>query len=198
MNIIRELRKQKGMSQSELAKRCNVHQTAVSQWENGRTSPDNESLKILAGILGVSVGTLIGGEDIGSTVLVPVLGYVKAGIPMEAVEDILDYEEISAEMASRGEYFGLKIKGDSMFPLFQAGDTVIVRLQPDAESGEIAVVLVNGNEATVKKIIKKDTSIMLVSENTSYEPLVFSKAECEALPVYVLGKAVELRRKFGF
>ena len=198
MNIIRELRKQKGMSQSELAKRCNVHQTAVSQWENGRTSPDNESLKILAGILGVSVGTLIGGEDIGSTVLVPVLGYVKAGIPMEAVEDILDYEEISAEMASRGEYFGLKIKGDSMFPLFQAGDTVIVRRQPDAESGEIAVVLVNGNEATVKKIIKKDTSILLVSENSAYEPMVFSKSEIESLPVTIIGKVVELRRKFGF
>ncbi len=196
MNIIRELRKQKDLSQSELAALCNVHQTAVSQWENGRTSPDNESLKILAGVLGVSVGTLIGGEDIGSTVLVPVLGYVRAGIPMEAVEDILDYEEISADMASRGEYFGLKIKGDSMFPLFQAGDTVIVRRQPDAESGEIAVVLVNGNDATVKKLIKKDTSIVLVSENSAYEPMIFTKPEIEALPVTVIGKVVELRRKF--
>ena len=196
MNIIRELRKQKGLSQSELAKLCCVHQTAVSQWENGRTSPDNESLKILAGVLGVSVGALIGGEDIGSTVLVPVLGYVRAGIPMEAVEDILDYEEISAEMASRGEYFGLKIKGDSMFPLFQAGDTVIVRSQPDAESGEIAVVLVNGNDATVKKLIKKDTSILLVSENSAYEPMVYSKKEIETLPVTIIGKVVELRRKF--
>ena len=196
MNIIRELRKQKGLSQSELAALCNVHQTAVSQWENGRTSPDNESLKILAGVLGVSVGTLIGGEDIGSTVLVPVLGYVRAGIPMEAVEDILDYEEISADMASRGEYFGLKIKGDSMFPLFQAGDTVIIRRQPDAENGEIAVVLVNGNDATVKKLIKKDTSIVLVSENSAYEPMIFSKEEIETLPVTIVGKVVELRRKF--
>lgn len=196
MNIIRELRKQKGLSQNELASLCNVHQTAVSQWENGRTSPDNDSLRILAGVLGVSVGALIGGEDIGGTVLVPVLGYVRAGIPMEAVEDILDYEEISADMASRGEYFGLKIKGDSMFPLFQAGDTVIVRRQPDAESGEIAVVLVNGNDATVKKLIKKDTSILLVSENSAYEPMMFSKSEIESLPVTIIGKVVELRRKF--
>ena len=196
MNIIRELRKQKGLSQSELAALCCVHQTAVSQWEKGRTSPDNESLKLLASALGVSVGTLIGGEDIGSTVLVPVLGFVRAGIPMEAVEDILDYEEISADMAARGEYFGLKIKGDSMFPLFQAGDTVIVRRQPDAESGEIAVVLVNGNDATVKKLIKKDTSLLLVSENSAYEPMIFSKEEIEALPVTVIGKVVELRRKF--
>ncbi len=196
MNIIRELRKQKGLSQSELAALCNVHQTAVSQWENGRTSPDSDSLLILAGVLGVSVGTLIGGEDIGGAVLVPVLGYVRAGIPMEAVEDILDYEEISADMASRGEYFGLKIKGDSMLPLFQAGDTVIVRRQPDAESGEIAVVLVNGNDATVKKIIKKDTSILLVSENSAYEPMMFTKDEIENLPVTIIGKVVELRRKF--
>lgn len=196
MNIIRELRKQKGLSQNELAALCNVHQTAVSQWENGRTSPDNDSLRILAGVLGVSVGALIGGEDVGSTVLVPVLGYVRAGIPMEAVEDILDYEEISADMASRGEYFGLKIKGDSMFPLFQAGDTVIVRRQPDADSGEIAVVLVNGNDATVKKLIKKDTSILLVSENSAYEPMMFTKNEIESLPVTIIGKVVELRRKF--
>ena len=196
MNIIRELRKQKGLSQSELAALCNVHQTAVSQWENGRTSPDSDSLLILAGVLGVSVGTLIGGEDIGGAVLVPVLGYVRAGIPMEAVEDILDYEEISADMASRGEYFGLKIKGDSMLPLFQAGDTVIVRRQPDVESGEIAVVLVNGNDATVKKIIKKDTSILLVSENSAYEPMMFTKDEIENLPVTIIGKVVELRRKF--
>ncbi len=196
MNIIKDLRKQKGLSQSELAALCNVHQTAVSQWENGRTSPDNDSLRILAGVLGVSVGALIGGEDIGGTVLVPVLGYVRAGIPMEAVEDILDYEEISADMATRGEYFGLKIKGDSMFPLFQAGDTVIVRRQPDADSGEIAVVLVNGNDATVKKLIKKDTSILLVSENSAYEPMMFDKKEIESLPVTIIGKVVELRRKF--
>lgn len=196
MNIIRELRKQKGLSQSELAVLCSVHQTAVSQWEKGRTSPDSESLKTLASVLGVSVGHLIGGEDIGGNVLIPVLGYVRAGIPMEAVEDILDYEEISADMASRGEYFGLKIKGDSMYPLFQSGDTVIVRRQPDAESGEIAVVLVNGNDATVKKLIKKDTSIVLVSENSAYEPMIFSKDEIENLPVTIVGKVVELRRKF--
>jgi repressor LexA len=173
-----------------------VHQTAVSQWEKGRTSPDSESLRILSSVLGVSVGQPIGGEDIAGNVLIPVLGYVRAGIPMEAVEDILDYEEISADMASRGEYFGLKIKGDSMYPLFQAGDTVIIRRQPDAENGEIAVVLVNGNDATVKKLIKKDTSIVLVSENSAYEPMIFSKEEIETLPVTIVGKVVELRRKF--
>ena len=196
MDIIKELRKQKGLSQRELAQLCNVHQTAVSQWEKGRTSPDSESLKILSSVLGVSVARLIGGEDIDSKTLIPVLGFVRAGIPMEAIEDILDYEEISAEMASRGEYFGLKIKGDSMHPLFQAGDTVIVRRQPDVDSGEVAVVLVNGNDATVKKLIKKDTSILLVPENSAYEPMIFDKNEIASLPVTIVGKVVELRRKF--
>jgi repressor LexA len=83
-----------------------------------------------------------------------------------------------------------------MFPLFQAGDTVIVRRQPDAESGEIAVVLVNGNDATVKKIIKKDTSILLVSENSVYEPMVFGYGEFYNLPVTVFGRVIELRRRF--
>lgn len=196
MKILKELRKQKGLSQSELARLCSVHQTAVSQWENGRTSPDSESLLVLSKVLGVSVGKLIGGEDLESRITVPVLGYVRAGIPMEAIEDILDYEEISAEMASRGEYFGLKVKGDSMFPMFREGDTVIVRCQSDAESGDIAVVLINGNDAVVKKLIKKDTGIMLVSENSNYEPMYFSRKETESLPVTVVGKVVELRRKF--
>lgn len=196
MDIIRELRKQRGLSQRELAELCNVHQTAVSQWENGRTSPDSESLIILSKALGVSVGRLVGGEEYEGKVTIPVLGYVRAGIPMEAIEDILDYEEISSDTASRGEYFGLKIRGESMFPLFREGDTVIVRRQPDVENGEIAVVLVNGNDAAVKKLIKKDTGIMLVSENPAFEPMFFTNDEIASLPVTVVGKVTELRRKF--
>lgn len=196
MEIIKELRKQKGLSQRELAEICNVHQTAVSQWEKGKTSPDSESLLILSKALGVSVGRLIGGEEYEGKVTIPVLGYVRAGIPMEAIEDILDYEEISADTASKGEYFGLKIRGDSMYPLFRENDTVIVRSQPDVASGEIAVVLVNGFDATVKKIIKKDTGIMLVPENPDFEPMYYTNDEIQNKPVTIIGKVTELRRKF--
>ncbi len=196
MEIIKELRKQKNLSQRELAELCHVHQTAVSQWEKGKTSPDNNSLLTLSKIFGISVGKLIGSEDFDEKITIPVLGYVRAGIPMEAIEDILDYEEISADIASKGEYFGLKIKGDSMFPLFRDGDTVIVRRQPDIENGEIAVVLVNGNDATVKKIIKKDTGIMLVPENPAYEPMFYMNEDIISLPVTIVGKVTELRRKF--
>lgn len=190
-NIIRALRKQRGFSQRELAELCSVHQTAVSQWENGRTSPDVDGYRKLAKALGVSLDCLADG---GNTT-VPVLGYVRAGIPMEAIENVLGFEEIGADIASRGEYFGLKVSGDSMAPLFQPGDTVIVRRQPDVDSGEIAVVLVNGDDAVVKKVIKKDTSIVLVSENSAYEPIIFSSEEVASLPVVILGRVAELRRK---
>ena len=192
--IIKELRKKKGLSQRELAALCSVHQTAVSQWENGRTSPDMAAYRRLSKVLGVSLDCLTGTG--GSSVMIPVLGYVRAGLPAEAIENVLDFEEISAETAARGEYFGLKISGDSMAPLFQPGDTVIVRRQPDVDSGEIAVVLVNGDDAVVKKLIKKDTRVVLVSENSAYEPMIFSSKEIAALPVVILGKVTELRRKF--
>lgn len=197
MNIIKELRLKSGYSQRRLAQLCSVHQTAVSQWETGRTVPDSESLVILSRVLGVSVDALLGNAEKNGKILIPVLGYVKAGIPSEAVENIIEYEEISSALAGRGEYFGLKISGDSMFPMFHPGDTVIVRRQPDAESGDIAVVHIGNDDAVVKKLIKKDTSIALVSENSFYEPMLFTKEEAVSLPVTVIGKVVELRRKFN-
>lgn len=196
MKIIKELRRDKGYSQRRLAELCSVHQTAVSQWETGRTVPDSESLVVLSQVLGVSVDALLGKDEQNEKTYIPVLGYVKAGVPAEAVENVLEYEEISAFLAGRGEYFGLKISGDSMFPMFHPDDTVIVRRQPDAESGDIAVIHIGNEDAVVKKLIKKDTSIALVSENSFYEPMIFSKDEIASLPVTVIGKVVELRRKF--
>lgn len=196
MNIIKELRKSKGISQIELAKICKVHQTAISQWENGHTTPDTDSLSMLSDYFNVSIDYLIGKKNNMTKNLVPVLGYVKAGIPIEAVEEILDYEEITPEMANNGEHFGLKIFGDSMMPRFCPGDVVIVRKQSDITSGDIAVVLVNGSDATVKKIIRKDDSLMLIPLNSSYEPIIYSRKEIETLPVTIIGKVVELRAKF--
>lgn len=85
---------------------------------------------------------------------IPVLGTIPAGIPIEAVEEILDYEEIPQEWATQGEYFGLKVKGNSMEPRIMNGDVVICRKQSDAESGNVCVIMVNGNDATLKQIKK--------------------------------------------
>ncbi len=127
---------------------------------------------------------------------VPVLGDVAAGIPIEAITDIVDYEEIDAALAATGEFFGLRIKGASMEPRMHEGDVVIVRRQEKAETGDTVVVLVNGDSATVKKIKYGPDGITLLPTNPAFDPLFYSAAEVEALPVRVIGKVVELRAKF--
>lgn len=127
---------------------------------------------------------------------IPVLGSVAAGIPIDAIEDILDYEEISVDLARSGEFFGLRVQGDSMSPRIQEGDVVIVRQQNDAESGDVVIVLINGDEATCKKLVRSDSGIVLHSFNPFYEPKYFSVEEIESLPVRIVGKVVELRGKF--
>ena len=129
---------------------------------------------------------------------VPVLGYVAAGIPIDAITDIVDYEELSPDVLNDGsEYFGLKIKGDSMEPKISNGDVVIVRKQSDCDSGQIAIVCINGDEATCKRVMKQPNGIMLVSLNPIYTPMFYSNQEIEDLPITILGKVVELRAKFN-
>ena len=99
-------------------------------------------------------------------------------------------------MAKTGEYFGLKIRGDSMEPRICDGDVVIVRQQDDAESGDIVIAMVNGDDATCKRLVKYASSIALVSLNTKYEPMMFTNEEIMSKPVRVIGKVVELRGKF--
>ena len=125
-----------------------------------------------------------------------VLGRVAAGIPLNAVEEIIDTEEIPEEMARTGEYFGLQIKGHSMEPRICDGDVVIVRQQSDVEDGDIAIVLVNGSDGTCKRIKRYQDSLALLPLNPTYEPMIYSKEEVETLPVKIIGKVVELRGKF--
>lgn len=156
-------------------------------------------LELLSQIFDVSTDVLIGRSAIPTPsggIRIPVLGNVAAGIPIEAVTDIVDYEEIDATMAKTGDYFGLRIKGSSMEPRMREGDVVIVRKQDTADTGDVVVVLVNGDSATVKKIKFGETGITLLPTNPAYEPLFFDRHEVETLPVRVIGKVVELRAKF--
>ncbi len=125
-----------------------------------------------------------------------VYGNIAAGIPIEAIEDIIDQEEITAEMAETGEYIALKVKGSSMEPRIMNGDVVIIKLQKTIENGEIAAVLVNGNDVTLKQIKKEDNGLWLIPFNSAFQHLFYSKKECAELPVRILGKMVELRAKF--
>lgn len=200
MNRFREQRLLAGFkSQGDLAKHLFVNQTAVSQWERGVTIPSPPILLKLSQLYGVSTDYLLGNDapaEKGKGVKIPVLGDVAAGVPIEAVENIVDYEEIDQALAATGDFFGLRIKGTSMAPRILEGDVVIVRKQDDAETGDIAVVLVNGDSATVKKIKKMPEGIQLIPTNPAYDPMYYTAAEVEALPVRIIGRVVELRGKF--
>lgn len=206
MNRIKELRKKMGMRQKDLAAKLKIAQNTISTWENGLYEPDNQAVIKLAEIFDVTTDYILGRDsyvapDVPAPTRpgskwIPVLGYVRAGVPIEAVEEILDYEEITPEMARQGEHFALKIHGDSMEPKLFDGDIVIVRQQQTCEDNATAVVLVNGQDATVKRVKRRPEGIILMPNNPAYEPMFYSNAEIESLPVTVIGVAVELRRKF--
>lgn len=205
---IRELRKNRHMSQQDLADLLDVSKVAVSQYEREVRKPDLNTLTALSDIFNVSSDYILGNDDVTVRFLdtddireldsksrkIPVFGRVAAGVPMEAIEDILDWEEISGDLP--GEYFGLKVKGDSMSPRIMEGDVLIVHAQPDAESGDIVIAQINGDQATCKKLIKHRNGISLLPLNLDYSVMYFSADEAANLPVRIIGKVVENRQKF--
>lgn len=195
-DMLRLLRKQRNITQDQLAKDMDLSKSSISMYENGQRLPSFEVLEAFADYFHVSLSVMNGEPENGAH-RIPVVGSVRAGIPTEAVEDIVDWEEIPRAQACRGDYIGLKVKGSSMEPRFIEGDTVIVRRQPDVESGEIAIVFVNGDEATMKKILKQPNGITLIAFNPAvYEPHFYANEQIEELPVVIYGKVVELRGKF--
>lgn len=198
MNRLKEARKAKRLTQKEVSELIGIGQSGYSYWESGRTKIDNISLGKLAALFEVSVDYLLGNDEAPAKkgIRIPVLGDVAAGIPIDAIENVIDYEEIDAALAATGEFFGLRIKGSSMEPRIREGDVVIVRKQEDAQTGETAVVLVNGDSATVKRIKKEPGGISLIPNNPAYDTQFYSNAEICDLPVRIIGKVVELRGKF--
>ena len=200
MEILKELRSSMGFSQQKLADKLGVSRSTVAMWESGASQPDNDSLLHLAKIFNTSTDFLLGSveERYASPkgVKVPVLGYIRAGIPLDAVEEILDYEEVDPAMTAKGDLFALRVKGDSMEPRIREGDVIICAETPCVESGTVAVVLVNGNEATVKKVVKHKEGLSLVAFNPAYSPMFYTNEECETLPVRIVGRVIELRGKF--
>lgn len=197
---IKEARKSAGLTQLELAKKTELSRSYIGDIEKDRYNPSVSTLQLIATATNTPLEDLLPStkpvSPTGRGVRIPVLGRVVAGIPIEAVEEILDYEEITPELAATGEFFALKIRGHSMEPRMMEGDVVIVRRQDDVDSGDVAIVLVNGDEATVKRVKKQEDGITLIANNISvYEPHYYSNKEIEKLPVRILGKVVELRGK---
>lgn len=195
-----EVRKKKKITRKQIADFLKVHETTIKRYEDGTTKKiPTEVVEKIAKFMNVSIDYLTGWEyepQPPQGLQIPVLGTVAAGIPISAVEDILDYEEIDSSWKSQGEFFALRIKGDSMQPKMDDGDVVIVRQQSDANNGDTVIALVNGDDATCKKLQKTENGIMLVSTNPNYLPMFFTNEEIQTKPVVILGKVVELRSKF--
>ena len=217
---IKNYRDKHSLSMQEMADMCGFSKAYIGQLEKGINpstgkpiSPTIQAFDKIAQAVGLDLDVFLKELDGNQLVTflpdktgkpsfpakgirIPVLGRVAAGIPIEAITDIEDWEEIPQSMAKTGEYFALKIAGKSMEPRMMDGDVVIVRRQPDVDSGDIAVVLVNGNDATVKQISKSDAGLTLIGWNPSvYTPKTYNKKECKELPVTILGKVIEIRGK---
>lgn len=215
--IIKEYREENRMSMDDFSKVSGLSKAYISQLEkniNPKTgeppTPSIPSIRKAANGMFMEFDELFSQLDpdmkvttvsekvkmAKKAIRIPVLGKVAAGIPIEAIEDIIDYEEISEEMAHTGEFFALKIRGDSMNPRICDGDVVIVRKQEDAESGDIVIAMVNGDNATCKRLAKYASGIRLIPLNQAYEPLFYSNEEVESKPVKIIGRVVENRQKF--
>ncbi|MEA5049755.1 MAG: XRE family transcriptional regulator [Eubacteriales bacterium] len=210
--IIKRFRDKNGITQQTFADNCGVSKSYISLLESGKSSRSSEpiipSIDVahrMANYMNISIDSLFDSVDGKQPVSllnepiaesIPVLGRVPAGIPLEAIECIIDYEEIPVEMARTGEFFGLQIEGDSMAPRILDGDVVIVRKQPTIESGDIAIVMVNGDDATCKRVMYHENGLSLVSNNPAYQPRYFTAQEVEKMPIQIIGKVVELRGKF--
>ena len=208
MNVVKELRERHGIQQKELAIAIGVKQPTVSEWEHGKKDPSGERLEKLAIYFGVTKSVILGFDPLDSDkstvihassskeyITIPVLGSIPAGIPFEAIEDILDWEDLPLEDTLPGrKYFGLRITGDSMEPEYRSGDTIIIQQQDHCNSGDDCAVMVNGDDATFKRVRLQENGLTLQPLNPKYDPRFFTAKEIQNLPVRILGIVVEIRR----
>lgn len=202
---LKTLRNKAGLSQKALGDLIFVSQQTVAKWETSGATPNPDTVVNLANIFGVSTDYLLGKTDsnvepfsYGDTemIKIPVYGSIPAGVPMEAIEDILDYEEIPSDWTMGGkEFFALKIKGDSMEPEYHNGDIIIFLYTSEFSNNDDCAVAVNGNDWTFKRVEKHDNGILVKPLNPNYKSMFFSDKECAELPVQIKGVFWELRRK---
>lgn len=218
----KEQRLKSGVNQVELAKIFNVSKQTVSNWESGKRKPDTDTIFKLANFFGVTTDYLLGNDKNNTDdtdlfdglkgdnfkflkkvhdnemVKIPVLGAIRAGLPLYADENIIDYEYVHQEELIMGEEtFFLEVKGDSMINArIYEGDRVRIRKQSYLDNnGDIMAVRVNGDEATLKRVYKQEMGLVLQSENPQYAPMFFSDKDVENLPVEIIGKAIEVKIK---
>lgn len=205
-SALKYLRTRQNLTQLELAEKLGMSKSIISMYENGNRKPDFETLEKIADFFNVSMNFLMGRDsadtippfnaqasliELPDSVLIPVYGKIAAGVPIEAIEDIQEYIDIPADWVKTGKKFiGLTVEGDSMYPKLWEGDIVVIEVTPDANSGDICAVYVNGYEATLKTIKLSGENITLSPFNTVYPPKTYKREE-----IGILGVVRELRRK---
>lgn len=212
-----KLCKERGIRPADVSRGTGISTATLTSWKKGAYTPKSDKLALIASFFGVSLDYLMGVSasplpkspewqdadefeaelnERPESVWVPVIGRVAAGFRKIMNEEILGFEPVDYDLAESGRFFALRIAGDSMEPEIKKGSTAIVRCQQDADSGDVCVVTINGDEATCKRIQKTDNGIMLVSTNPAYPPRYFSAKDIKDEPVTILGRVMEVRTKF--
>lgn len=216
-DLINQYRNERKMSLRAFAEKCGLSHTYISALEknidprtNKPIAPTLDTVKFVSKGMGISIEEILKILDdeqefkineeapkyTNQSAIVLIYGTIPAGIPMEMIEDVIDTEEIDSEMLKGGKkYFGLKIKGNSMYPEYLDGDTIILEKVDDCESGQDCVVMVNGDDGTFKRVFKNENGIILQPLNPEFQPMVYTNEQIEKLHIKIIGKVVELRRK---
>lgn len=187
---------------TELSEKTGISKSTISRYLSGGYIAKQKNLLKLSLALHVEPKFLFPDavEELDANLKVysiPLVGKVVAGTPIDAIENITDYIRVTNPAAADGSYYALHVTGASMEPEMREGDLVIVHKQDYFDSGDICIVLVNGDEATVKKVIKSDQGITLIGFNaTVYPPHFYNVRQVEELPVRVIGKVKEVRRSY--
>lgn len=187
---------------NDLSRDLDLPYTTITSWCKGEFYPRIDKIEILANYFDIKKSDLVENKEksdiLGNAVIsIPVLGTVKAGYDYLAQENWIGTVDVETSLVGNGEdYFALKIHGDSMSPVLVEDDIVIIKKQNDFESGDIVVAIINGNEATIKKGKKSDSSILLQPLNSAYEPLIFTYEEMKSIPVTIVGIVKQLKREF--
>ena len=210
--MIYTMRKERGWTQAELAGRLHCTKSVISHYETGKRQPNYEMLEALADVFNVPIGFLISDEDrtrellaingrvptgqpipVTAIVSIPIVGTIRCGPGGLAYQDIEAYVP-AANVKHPSECFYLRVVGDSMEPSITEGDLALIRKQDDVESGELAAVVINGEEGTLKRVIKKDGALILQAFNPAYPPRVFTGTDINT--VRIAGKVIRTEKEW--
>ena len=193
-NLI-DLLKSTNTNQNELAKYLKVSPAAVNNWTRGQNVPRLDKIDQICFYFGVDRNDFL--NDMKKGYKIPFFETLDAGVSIDTIKNCKNYIDDIPKNLDGDVYFALKVKGQAMEPELHEGDIVIVRIQPDVEDGQIGIVAVDGEAATCRLIMHKNDGIILVGYNSiAYPPHFYTKEEIRSLPIKVIGRVVEVRRKY--